>query len=147
MSKTAIYTASTSPVSITLTTAQPTSTLPLGTTVRRFGRLNCENILELSGTGILSRDSGYYQVDASVVMTPSAAGDYTVALYQDGMPVQGASQTVTAAAAAVISFTIPAIVRNRCDCGASTLTLVVSTAAALPATIIVNNTGVTVEKI
>ncbi|MGN1383259.1 MAG: hypothetical protein ACI4W2_10655 [Eubacterium sp.] len=147
MSKAAIYTASTSPVTINLTAAQPTATLPLGTTVRRFGRICCENILELSGNGILARDSGYYKVDVSAVLTPAAAGIYTVTLYQDGQPVQGAAQSVTAAAGATIGLNIPAIVRTRCECGASTLTLVVSTTATEPATIVVNNTGVTVEKI
>lgn len=145
--KAAIYTANTSPVTITLTAQQPTATLPLGTTVRRFGRVNCENILELSGNGILARDSGYYDVDASAVLTPSAAGIYTVALYQDGQPVQGASQSVTATAGVTIALNIPAIVRTSCDRGASVLTLVVSTTATLPAEIVVNNIGVVVEKI
>lgn len=145
--KSAIYVASTSPVTINLTAQQPTATLPLGTTVRRFGRSNCENILELSGNGILARYSGYYDVDASAVLTPAAAGIYTVTLYQDGQPVQGASQSITAAAGDTIALNIPSIVRTRCDCGASALTLVVSTTAALPAAIVANNIGVVVEKI
>lgn len=145
--KAAIYTANTSPATITLTAQQPTVALPLGTTVRRFGRTCCENILELSGNGILARDSGYYDVDASVVLTPATAGTYTVSLYQDGQPVQGASQSVTAMASASISFNIPAIVRTRCECGTSTLTLVVSTTATLPVTLVANSTGVVVEKI
>ena len=145
--KSAIYVANTSPATINLTAQQPTATLPLGTTVRRFGRTNCENILELSGNGILARDIGYYDVDASAILTPAAAGIYTVALYQDGQPVQGASQGITATAGATISLNIPAIVRTRCDCGASALTLVVSTTASLPAEIVVNNIGVVVEKI
>lgn len=145
--KSAIYTANTSTVTINLTAQQPTATPPLGTTVRRFGRTDCENILELSGNGILARDSGYYDVDASAVLTPAAAGIYTVALYQDGQPVQGASQSITATAGATIALNIPAIVRTRCDCGASALTLVVSTTATLPAEIVVNNIGVAVEKI
>lgn len=145
--KSSIYVASTSPVTINLTAQQPTATLHLGTTVRRFGRANCENILELSGNGILARDSGYYDVDASAVLTPAAAGIYTVTLYQDGQPVQGASQSVTATAGATIALNIPAIVRTRFDCGASALTLVVSTTATLPADVIINNVGVVVEKI
>ena len=145
--KSAIYVANTSPVTINLTAQQPTATLPLGTTVRRFGSANCENILELSGNGILARDSGYYDVDASAVLTPAAAGIYTVTLYQDGQPVQGASQSITATAGATIVLNIPAIVRTRCDCGASALTLVVSTTATLPAEVVVNNVGIVVEKI
>lgn len=147
MSKAAIYTANTSPVTINLTAQQPTATLPLGTTVRRFGRTCCENILELSGNGILARDSGYYDVHGSVVITPAVAGVYTVTLFQDGQPVQGASQSVTAAAGATIAFNIPAIVRTRCDCGASTLTLVLSKTGADAAAVVVNNTGVVIVKI
>lgn len=145
--KSVIYVANTSTVTINLTAQQPTATLPLGTTVRRFGRANCENILELSGNGILARDSGYYDVDASAVLTPAAAGIYTVTLYQDGQPVQGASQSITATAGATIVLNTPAIVRTRCDCGASALTLVVSTTATLPAEVVVNNVGIVVEKI
>ena len=147
MAKSAIYTANTSPATINLTAQQPTATLPLGTTVRRFGRSCCENILELSGNGILARDSGYYDLDASAVLTPAAAGIYTVTLYQDGQPVQGASQSITASAGATIVLNIPAIVRTRCDCGASALTLVVSTTATLPAEVVVNNVVIVVEKI
>lgn len=145
--KSAIYTANTSPVTINLTAQQPTATLPLGTTVRRFGRSCCENILEQSGNGILARDSGYYDVDASAVLTPAAAGIYTVTLYQDGQPVQGASQSVTAVSGATIAMNIPAVVRTRCDFGASVLSLVVSTTATLPAEIVVNTIGIVVEKI
>lgn len=147
MSKAAIYVANTSPVTINLTAQQPTATLPLGTTVRRFGRTCCENILELSGNGILARDSGYYEVEASAVLTPAIAGVYTVTLFQDGQPVQGATQSVTATAGATIGLNIPAIVRTRCECGASTLTLVVSTTATLPVTLVANTTGVVVEKL
>ncbi len=147
MSKAAIYTANTSPVTINLTAHQPTATLPIGTTVRRFGRTCCENILELSGNGILARDSGYYDVDASVVITPAVAGVYTVTLFQDGQPVQGASQSVTATAGATIAFNIPAIVRTRCDCSASTLTLVLSKTGADAAAVVVNNTGIVIVKI
>lgn len=147
MSKSAIYVANTSPVTINLTAQQPAATLPLGTTVRRFGRSCCDNILELSGNGILARDNGYYDVNVSAVLTPDAAGIYTVTLYQDGQPVHGAAQSVTATAGATIGLNIPAIIRTRCECGASTLTLLISTTATLPASLVVNNTGVTAEKI
>lgn len=147
MSKAAIYAANTSPVTINLTAQQPTATLPLGTTVRRFGRTCCENILELSGNGILARDSGYYYVDASAVITPAVAGVYTVSLFQDGQPVQGALRSITATAGVTIAFNIPAIVRTRCDCGASTLTLVLSKTGADAAAVVINNTAAVIVKI
>lgn len=140
--KSAIYTANTSPATITLTTAQPSATLPLGTVIRRFG---CN--VQLSGNGILLDGSGYYDVDASVTLTPVAAGDYTVALYRDGVAVPGATQTVTAVAAAAVNFNIPALVRLQCCDSSATLTLVLTTTATLPAEVTVNNVGVVVEKI
>lgn len=140
--KSAIYTAATSPTTLNLTVAQPTATLPLGTVVRRFGR----NI-QLSGNGILIDGEGYYDVDASVTLTPAAAGDYTVALYEDGVAVPGVTQTITAVAAAAIAFNIPALVRLQCCNSSASLTLVLSTTATLPADVVVNNVGVVVEKI
>lgn len=140
--KSAIYTANQSASTITLTTAQPTAVIPLGTVIRRFGR----NI-QLSGNGILLNGDGYYDVDASVVATPVTAGNYTVTLYEDGVAVPGATQTVTAAAAATITFNIPALIRLQCCSSSSTLTLVLSTTATLPATVTINNVGVVVEKI
>lgn len=140
--KSAIYTANTSPVTLTLTAQQPTAILPLGTTVRRFG----QNI-RLSGNGILIDGEGYYDVDASVTLTPAAAGDYTVTLYKDGVAVPGATQTITAVAAAAISFNLDALVRLQCCNSSASLTLVLSTTATLPADVVVNNVGVVVEKI
>lgn len=140
--KSAIYTASTSPTTITMTTAQPSATLPLGTIIRHFG---CN--VQLSGNGILLDGQGYYDVDASATVTPVTAGDYTLTLYRDGVAVPGATQTITAAAAAAISFNIPALVRLQCCGSSATLTLALTTTAALPAEVTVNNVGVVVEKI
>lgn len=89
--KSAIYTADPSSTVLTLSTAAGTA-IPLGTTVRRFG---CNAVL--SGNGILLKGQGYFDVDASVTFTPTAAGAYTVTLFKDGVAVPGATQTVTAA--------------------------------------------------
>ena len=141
--KSAIYTANTSATDITLTAAQPTATLPLGTTIRRFG---CN--LQLSGNnGIITEGQGYYDIDSSVTLTAATAGDYTVTVYADGVAIPGATQSVTAVAGALISFNIPALVRLQCCNSSRTLTLVLSTTATLPATVTVNNTGIVVEKI
>lgn len=138
----AIYTANTSANTITLTAAQPSATIPLGTVIRRFG----QNI-QLSGNGILLDGVGYYDLDASVTMTPAAAGEYNVSLFRDGVAVPGATQTVTAAALAAIAFNIPALVRLQCCDSSASLSLVVTTSATLPATVTINNAGVVVEKI
>ena len=140
--RSAIYTANTSASVITLTAAQPAATLPLGTTIRRFGRC-----IQLSGNGILVEGEGYYDVDASTTLTADVAGDYTLTLFKDGVVVPGATQTVTAAAAAVIAFNIPALVRLQCCDSSAALSLVLTTAATLPATVTLNNVGVVVEKI
>ena len=141
MSKSAIYTANTAANTITLTTAQPTSAIQLGTVIRRYG---CN--LNLSGNGILVDGDGYYFVDSSATMTAAAAGNYTVALYLDGVAIPGATQTVTAAAAGTFTINIPALIRLRCCTASSTLTIVLSTTATLPATVTVNNVGVVAIK-
>lgn len=140
--KSAIYTANTSANTITLTAQQPNATIPLGTTIRRFG---CN--LKLSGFGIIADGEGYYDVDASVTATAETAGDYTVKLFADGVEIPGANQTVTAAALGVVSFNIPALVRIACCKNSTTLTLQISTTATLPVTLTINNVGVVVEKI
>lgn len=140
--KSAIYTANTSPVALNITAQQPEVTLPMGTVIRRFG----QNV-QLSGNGILLDGEGYYDVDASVTLTPVAAGDYTVSLFRDGVAVPGARQTVTAAANAAISLNIPALVRLQCCNSSAVLTLVLTTTATLPAVVTANNVGVVVEKI
>jgi hypothetical protein len=85
-------------------------------------------------------------VDASITLTPVAAGNYTVALFEDGVAIPGANQTMTAGAGATVNFNIPALVRLQCCDDSATLTLVLTT-TALPATIALNNVGVVVEKI
>lgn len=140
--KSAIYTANTSPVTLNITAQQPEVTLPMGTVIRRFG----QNV-QLSGNGILLDGEGYYDVDASVTLTPVAAGDYTVSLLRDGVAVPGARQTVTAAANAAIAFNIPALVRLQCCNSSAVLTLVLTTTATLPAVVTANNVGAVVEKI
>lgn len=140
--KSAIYATNTSPITINLTAQQPSATLPLGTTIRRFGR----NI-QLSGNGIIIDGEGYYDIDASVTLTPTTAGTYTVQLYRDGVAVPGATQSMSAGAGATVNFNIPALVRLQCCDSSATLTLLLTTTATLPATVVSNNVGMVVEKI
>lgn len=138
----AIYTGSNSASSITLTEVAPTSTLPIGTTNRRFG---CN--LRQDGDGIIAEGVGYYNVAVNASVTPVTAGDYTVTLLVNGVAIPNATQTVTAVANATIAFNIPAIVRVQ-NCGdTATITATISTTAALPATIATVNTGITVVKL
>ena len=140
--KSAIYTANNTPSTITLSVAQPSAVLPLGTVIRRFGK----NV-QLSGNGILLNGGGYFDVDASITLTPVAAGNYTITLFEDGVAVPGAIQTMTVGAGATVNFNIPALVRLQCCDDSATLTMVLTTTATLPATITLNNDGVVVEKI
>lgn len=142
MSKSAIYAANTSPATINLSSAQPSAVLPLGTVIRRFG---CN--IQLSGNGILLDGEGYYDVDSSIVLTPASAGNYTISLHKDGVPVPGATQAFTATSGGTISYNIPALVRLQCCNSGATLTLVLTTSATLPVTVTVTNVGVVVEKI
>lgn len=140
--KSAIYSSNNAPSTLTLTTNNPGTPLPLGTVVRRFG---CN--LQLSGNGILAEGSGYYDIDASITLTPAAAGTLTVSILQDGVVIPGATQSITATAGATIAFNIPALARLQgCDSSA-TITFALTTTAALPATVVVNNVGVVVEKL
>ena len=100
----------------------------------------------LSGNGIPLKGQGYFDVDAGVTFTPTAAGAYTVTPFKDGVAVPGATQTVTAAAAGTVSVDIPATVRNRCRDGTSTLTLAIAT-ATVPATVTTDDTAVVVTKV
>lgn len=112
-------------------------TLPLSTIVRRYG---CA--VNLSGNTIRLTENGYYDVEATVTLQATAATSaYTVTLYQDGVPVNGATASgVAAAEGDLITLPIAALVRVQCN--PSLLYLVVSGTAAETA-----NTAFVVEKV
>ena len=96
--------------------------IPLGTVVRRFG---CN--LALSGNGIEVRGEGYYTIDCTVTVAPTATGDVSVALYKNGVQVPSAiASGVVATASDPITLPIVATIRQGCACcnGADTLTVV-----------------------
>lgn len=64
------------------------SIIALGSVLRRFG-CNCR----LSGNAIEVEGDGYYEIDCSVTLTPTAVGNSTVALYADGVQIPGAIAT------------------------------------------------------
>lgn len=131
--KSAIYT-----VNNTLSTIAAAGTIPLGTTIRRFG---CN--LQLSGTGITVEGSGYYSVNASFTVTPSVAGTVTITLLKDGVVVPGASAAATTSAAAEsVNLAIDSIIRLQCCDSTSTLTFVLSGGEST-----LNNAAVVVEKL
>lgn len=117
MSKSAIYTALT-----TATAVDVNGTIPLGTTIRRFG---CHIVQD--GNTITIKGRGYYLVNASVTVAPAAVGSVTVSMFKDGVPVTGATATSSVSTAAnPTAIPITAIVRNACDCDSSILSLVLT---------------------
>lgn len=81
--------------------------IPLGSLIRRYG---CD--VALNGNAVNITGAGYYDVDASVTVTPAAAGTVTITLYKDGVAVPGATASETAAANGTVDLSIPALVRQ-----------------------------------
>lgn len=114
------------------------SIISLGSVQRRFG-CNCR----LSGNAVEVDGPGYYTVDASVSVAPTAEGPVTVALYCNGVQVPGAIAygSVSTAANSVCLY-INATLRQGCCCdSADTLTLVLLEGAGT-----VQNVSLRVEK-
>lgn len=133
MAKSALYT-----VNTTNQAVADGGTIAVGQAVRRFG---CN--ANVSGQGIAIRD-GYFDISASVTLTPSAAGAITITLLDNGVAVQGATSTITAAADPT-TLNLIGMVRDRGGCGfptGSNLTLQLTGQAAT-----VNNVAVKVVKL
>lgn len=111
-----------------------------GTAVHGFGCTCCGHTIQLNGTNINLRESGYYQVDVGATVSSTDAGNVTLALHQDGALVAQGSETISAANdPASISF--PAGIKANCN---SVLTIVATATAGDP---IVTNIYTTVEKV
>lgn len=137
--KSAIYVENTSSFSAAFVAGSLVQTVPLGSTLRRFG-----NCIRQTGNGVRIGD-GYYEVVASVTVQGTTAGTYQVQLLNDGVAVPGASGTLTLTAAGFGVVSFPAIVRNCGQCCSSTLTLAISGAAATTANVV--NVAMTVERL
>ena len=112
--------------------------IPLGSVQRRFG-CNCR----LSGNAIEVAGEGYYTVDGTVTVAPTAAGAVTVGLSVNGSILPGAVGYGTAAAANdPATVPIVATIRQGCNCdSADNLTLVLLSGAGN-----VQNVSLRVEK-
>src|SRR5699024_4634224 len=93
-----------------------------GAAVHGFGCACCGRTIQLNGTNIDMRESGYYQVDVGATVSATDAGNVTLTLYQDGALVAQGSETI-AAANDPASISFPASVKVNCS---SVLTLVVT---------------------
>ena len=134
--KSAIYTVNNTNISVTVPT-NSTTQIPFGSVIRRFG----QNV-GLDGDSIICCGSGYFDVEASLTVSPTAIGSITAQLYQDGVAVPGAFATEAVSAANTpVALPITALVRNcGCNCS-STLTIRVDASCTL------NNLATVVEKL
>lgn len=123
MSQSAIYVVNTSSQ-----TVAAGSTISLGTVIRRFGPN-----LKVSGNAIQICGNGYYDIDASITLVPSAAGSVTITAYKDNVAIPGATATETVAATdTTVNLSLSSMIREGCSyCnGLSNVTFVVSGTAA-----------------
>ena len=98
------------------------SIISLGSVLRRYG-CNCR----LSGNAIEIVGEGYYKIDAQVSIEPTAEGNVIVALYNNGVQVQGAiAYGSTSTATNPVTLPIQTTIRQGCKCcdSADSLTLV-----------------------
>ena len=114
------------------------STINLGTAVRRYG-CNCR----LNGNAVEVSGEGYFVVDATVTVAPTAVGNVQVALYENGSIVPGSLSTGSVSTANnPVTLPITATIRRGCCCESSdNLTLVLVAGAST-----VNNVSLRVEK-
>lgn len=132
MAKSALYTANTTSTALTAD-----SSVPVGSTIRRYGKC-----IQTSGSSVALLEPGYYLVNASATLSPTAAGTVFITGQKDGVSVPGATASETvAAAAATANLALTFIVRNPC-CNSSVLSFVMGGAEST-----MTNFAVTVEKL
>ena len=114
------------------------SIIGLGSVQRRYG---CN--LRLSGNGIECVGDGYYEIDATVSVTTTAAGAVTVALYNNGVQVPGViAYDSVSTTGNTVTLPLVGTVRQGCCCdSADNLTLVLIAGAG-----VVNNVSLRVVK-
>lgn len=132
MSKSAIYT-----TNVSNPTVAVGGIVPVGSTTRRYG---CN--IRQDGNAITLCGQGYYLVNVSATVAPTAAGTVSLTAQKDGVAIIGATAAQTVAANGVANLNIAAIVRNACGCDGSLLSLALDGVAS-----VVNNLAVTVEKL
>lgn len=110
-----------------------------GTAQHGFGCSGCGYTVQVSGSNINLRSTGYYNIEVGATVTDSASGNVTLALYQDGnLIAQGSEAIATASDPASIAF--PAGVKVSYS---SVLTLIITSSAGNPS---VNNIYTTITK-
>ena len=97
-----------------------------GTVVRRYG---CN--IQLSGNGQEISGEGYYRLDGTVTVEPTAIGNVSVSLLENGVQIPGGIASGYASAADVpVTLPLVCTVRKQCGCaGASSITCVLTEGA------------------
>ena len=95
-----------------------------GTVIRRYGQ--CCNLV---GESIVLTGGGYYTIDAIITVAPSAEGNISVVLCENGTPISGAKASATVTASGLATFTIPTTVRIKDCCGTKSITAILTDAA------------------
>lgn len=97
--------------------------IPFGSIVRRFGRFCNMNGSDLVIGDCVSRDgNGYYDVDCTITISPSAIGAISAQLYVNGEPYPGATASeYSATANNPVNISFPATVRLYGCCNLATL--------------------------
>lgn len=109
MAKSGIYIASN-----TSTTVTNGDIVPLGTVQRKYG---CD--IEQDGDTIIvcGKDKAF-KVQAILTLSAASTAPITVTLQKDGVPVLGASSTITVAGTSDQTvLSVQGVVKNICDCG------------------------------
>ena len=135
MSKSTIYTANTNSQDVTVN-----GTINLGSIIRRFGPC-----LNLSGSNIQVEGAGYYDIDSSFTVAPTAEGEVTITAFRNNVAIPGATATETAAAAGdQVNLSISGVFREGCGCceGISNVSFVLT---GVDSTVL--NSAVVVEKL
>jgi len=131
MAKSALYAVNSTPQILAVG-----DNISFGAPIRRFG---CNtNILD--GTPYVV-GQGYYAIDTNIGFTSDAAGTVVITLFKDGTAIPGANASVTVAAATSYQISIPAEIRQYCDCDANI------TAVLTGAAVTVTNAAVYIEKL
>lgn len=122
------------------TTAQTVpvgGTINMGAAIRRFGCVKGSATPVINANGVTTtlsscgRCPAYFDVDATFVVVPTAAGTATITVFQDGVAIPGATGSATVAAAAT-SVTIPVSFGVKLNTGvtSSNITYVLTGAAS-----------------
>lgn len=107
-------------------TASENQILSLGSVYRRFcRRVNGVRTFEFDNSEVILQQSGIYHITVTAVASGAEAGDITLALYENGVPVPGAisTQTITTPDTELRTLTIDyyALVDSTCVLGCNSV--------------------------